>query len=84
MLSLGTNDSLMTLAVPTSSAFWPVFLAPMLVSCSAVPHTYKTRILGIATLLTKQEIDHFQVHTDDPLVTVVIQPLKDQFLIKDD
>ena len=49
----------------------PVLLDPVSVSCSTIPHAEVTWKLGEALLLTKKEVNHFQIYTNNTVVFMI-------------
>ena len=51
----------------------PLFLGSVFLLSSAVPHALKAWKLREASLLTMEEVEHFQVHTNDPVGCLIFE-----------
>lgn len=67
-----TIGSFTMFGMPASSfTDGPLLLGPVFLLSSATPHAEIAWKLCEAFLLTKEEVDHFQVHTNDPVVLMI-------------
>jgi hypothetical protein len=57
----------------------PIILLPVLTSCSAVPLTHETWVLGIISLLTQKHAQRLQISTTHPVMSCVSYLCEDQF-----
>ena len=55
------------------SRMGPLVLDQVFVSSSAGPHAEITWKLCKSFLLAEEEVDHLQVHTNDPVVLVILE-----------
>ena len=57
----------------------PVLFHPMLIYCSTIPVTKKVRILGVATFVDLEKVDHFEIQTYYPIMLTVAKFFQNHF-----